>query len=364
MRNITTFMAVMPLMILLTSQCKTSKDSMKVQQSMKIETMNDKKDMKEIYFAGGCFWGTEHFFKQIRGVVATQVGYANGNTQKPSYEEVYTDKTGFTETVKVVYDPKQVDLQLLLDLFYETIDPTSLNKQGNDIGTRYRTGIYTIDDSDREMISKSLNELASKYNQPIVVENLPLKNFYDAEEYHQNYLDKNPRGYCHINPKLFQMAKEANPMEKSSPMQYEKPNDEVLKEKLTEIQYNVTQKNATERPFHNEYWNEFREGIYVDITTGEPLFISTDKFDAGCGWPSFSKPIDKKLIAEKMDKSHGMTRIEVRSKTGDAHLGHVFTDGPSDKGGLRYCINSASLRFIPKDEMKKEGYGDYLNLLK
>ncbi|MFK8282686.1 peptide-methionine (R)-S-oxide reductase MsrB [Capnocytophaga cynodegmi] len=364
MRNITTFMAVMPLMILLTSQCKTSKDSMKVQQSMKIETMNDKKNMKEIYFAGGCFWGTEHFFKQIRGVVATQVGYANGNTQKPSYEEVYTDKTGFTETVKVVYDPKQVDLQLLLDLFYETIDPTSLNKQGNDIGTRYRTGIYTIDDSDREMISKSLNELASKYNQPIVVENLPLKNFYDAEEYHQNYLDKNPGGYCHINPKLFQMAKEANPMEKSSPMQYEKPNDEVLKEKLTEIQYNVTQKNATERPFHNEYWNEFREGIYVDITTGEPLFISTDKFDAGCGWPSFSKPIDKKLIAEKMDKSHGMTRIEVRSKTGDAHLGHVFTDGPSDKGGLRYCINSASLRFIPKDEMKKEGYGDYLNLLK
>ncbi|MFJ1474118.1 peptide-methionine (R)-S-oxide reductase MsrB [Capnocytophaga cynodegmi] len=364
MRNITTFMAVMPLMILLTSQCKTSKDSMKVQQSMKIETMNDKKDMKEIYFAGGCFWGTEHFFKQIRGVVATQVGYANGNTQKPSYEEVYTDKTGFTETVKVVYDPKQVDLQLLLDLFYETIDPTSLNKQGNDIGTRYRTGIYTIDDSDREMISKSLNELASKYNQPIVVENLPLKNFYDAEEYHQNYLDKNPGGYCHINPKLFQMAKEANPMEKSSPMQYEKLNDEVLKEKLTEIQYNVTQKNATERPFHNEYWNEFREGIYVDITTGEPLFISTDKFDAGCGWPSFSKPIDKKLIAEKMDKSHGMTRIEVRSKTGDAHLGHVFTDGPSDKGGLRYCINSASLRFIPKDEMKKEGYGDYLNLLK
>ncbi|WP_212923061.1 peptide-methionine (R)-S-oxide reductase MsrB [Capnocytophaga cynodegmi] len=364
MRNITTFMAVLPLMVLLTSQCKTSKDSMKVQQSMKIETMNDKKNMKEIYFAGGCFWGTEHFFKQIRGVVATQVGYANGNTQKPSYEEVYTDKTGFTETVKVIYDPKQVDLQLLLDLFYETIDPTSLNKQGNDIGTRYRTGIYTIDDSDREMITKSLNELASKYNQPIVVENLPLKNFYDAEEYHQNYLDKNPGGYCHINPKLFQMAKEANPMEKSSPMQYEKPNDEVLKEKLTEIQYNVTQKNATERPFHNEYWNEFREGIYVDITTGEPLFISTDKFDAGCGWPSFSKPIDKKLIAEKMDKSHGMTRIEVRSKTGDAHLGHVFTDGPSDKGGLRYCINSASLRFIPKDEMKKEGYGDYLDLLK
>ncbi|GIJ96452.1 peptide-methionine (R)-S-oxide reductase [Capnocytophaga stomatis] len=370
MKNITTFMAVLPMMILLTSQCKTSKESMKMQESgmkmqnMEMKTTNNKKNMKEIYFAGGCFWGTEHFFKQIRGVVATQVGYANGNTQKPSYEEVYTDKTGFTEAVKVVYNPKEVDLQLLLDLFYETIDPTSLNKQGNDIGTRYRTGIYTIDDSDRKMIEKSLNELASKYNQPIVVENLPLKNFYDAEEYHQNYLDKNPDGYCHINPKLFQMAKNANPMPQANEKSYEKPTDEVLRSKLTEIQYDVTQKNATERPFDNEYWDEFREGIYVDITTGEPLFISTDKFESGCGWPSFSKPIDKKLIAEKIDKSHGMTRVEVRSKTGDAHLGHVFTDGPSDKGGLRYCINSASLRFIPKEEMKKEGYGDYLKLLK
>ncbi|GIM60898.1 peptide-methionine (R)-S-oxide reductase MsrB [Capnocytophaga canis] len=370
MKNIITFMAVLPIMILLTSQCKISKESVKIQESvmkkqnMDIKTKNNKKDMKEIYFAGGCFWGTEHFFKQIRGVIATQVGYANGNTQRPSYEEVYTDKTGFTEAVKVVYDPKEVDLQLLLDLFYKTIDPTSLNKQGNDIGTRYRTGIYTVDDSDRKIIEKSLNELASKYNQPIVVENLPLKNFYDAEENHQNYLDKNPDGYCHINPKLFQVAKEANSLPKNGKKMYEKPTDDVLKDKLTKIQYEVTQKNATERPFHNEYWNEFREGIYVDITTGEPLFISTDKFESGCGWPSFSKPIDKKLIAEKIDKSHGMTRVEVRSKTGDAHLGHVFTDGPLDKGGLRYCINSASLRFIPKEEMKKEGYGDYLKLLK
>ena len=149
-------------------------------------------------------------------------------------------------------------------------------------------------------------------------------------------------------------------MEKTT---YQKPDDAALRNILTDEQYAVTQKNATEHPFHNEYWNEFREGIYVDITTGEPLFISTDKFDSGCGWPSFSKPIDKKLVKEKLDTSHGMTRVEVRSHTGDAHLGHVFTDGPAESGGLRYCINSASLRFIPKDKMNEEGYGEHISLL-
>lgn len=356
------FSSILSIFIFLSAQsCNSQGVSNK---KTKETTMNDVKGTKEIYFAGGCFWGTEHFFKQIRGVVATQVGYANGNIQNPTYEEVYTDGTGFTETVKVVYDPKQVELELLLDLFFKTIDPTSLNKQGNDIGTRYRTGIYFKNKQDKAIIKKALQGLASQYKKPVVVENLPLENFYDAEEYHQNYLDKNPEGYCHINPKLFQMAKEANPLPKNDKKQYKKPSDAVLKDKLTQIQYNVTQRNATERPFDNEYWDEFREGIYVDITTGEPLFVSTDKFESGCGWPSFSKPIDKKLIAEKLDTSHGMTRLEVRSKTGNAHLGHVFTDGPADRGGLRYCINSAALRFIPKEEMKKEGYGEYLKLLK
>ena len=140
---------------------------------------------------------------------------------------------------------------------------------------------------------------------------------------------------------------------------FQKPDDQTLRSKLTAEQYAVTQQNATERAFKNEYWNEKREGIYV----GEPLFISTDKFDSGCGWPSFSKPIDKSLVMEKTDLSHGMKRIEIRSKTGDAHLGHVFNDGPADKGGLRYCINSASLRFIPKAKMEEEGYADYLPLL-
>ena len=314
-----------------------------------------------LYFAGGCFWGTEHFCKQIRGVISTEVGYANGTLQHaPSYEEVCSGNTGFAETVKIVYNPQVVDLKLLLELYFKTIDPTSLNKQGNDVGDQYRTGIYYTDAGVKTTIDEAIAALAKNYKKPIVVEVSPLKNFYQAEEYHQDYLDKNPRGYCHIPTKLFEVARKANP----EPIKFKKPTEAELRSRLSKEQYAVTQQNATETPFANEYWDEQREGIYVDITTGEPLFSSLDKFQSGCGWPSFAKPIDKKLIAEKEDKSYHMIRTEVRSKLGDAHLGHVFDDGPKQLGGLRYCINSASLRFIPKEDMQKEGYGEYLVLFK
>lgn len=319
------------------------------------------KNQAEIYFAGGCFWGTEHFLKQIEGVESTQVGYANSTVANPSYEQVCTGTTNAAETVKVVYDPEKVDLDLLLELYFQTIDPTSLNRQGNDRGTQYRTGIYYIDENNIPIINEAIKALSAQYNNPIAIEIKPLKNFYPAETYHQDYLDKHPNGYCHINPALFEMARKANT---SHTKKYQKPDDATLRKKLSAEQYAVTQKSATEPAFHNEYWNEHRPGIYVDITTGEPLFVSTDKFDSGCGWPSFSKPIQKDLIAEKKDNSYGMIRTEVRSKAGDAHLGHVFTDGPRDKGGLRYCINSASLRFIPKEKMEEEGYKEYLPLVK
>lgn len=324
----------------------------------KMITMKDSD--KTIYFAGGCFWGTEHFFKQVRGVSSTKVGYANGIFKDPTYREVSTGKTNFAETVKLTYDPDIVSLDLLLDLFFKTVDPTSLNKQGNDVGTQYRAGIYFVDESDEAIIKSKVDSLATQYNKPIVLEVLPLTNFYDAENYHQDYLDKNPGGYCHIPKALFEYAKNANPEKESK---YKKMDKDELKKTLTPIQYEVTQNSATERPFTSEYDKEFREGIYVDITTGEPLFSSTDKFDSGCGWPSFSKPITRDLINEYSDRTHGMIRTEVRSKTGDAHLGHVFTDGPRDKGGLRYCINGASLKFIPKDEMAAKGYAEYLPLL-
>ena len=314
------------------------------------------KATKEIYLAGGCFWGTEHFLKLI-------VGYANGNIAHPTYQQVCTGKTDFAETVKVQYNPEVVDLPFLIGLYFKTIDPTSLNRQGNDRGTQYRTGIYYTQPDDLPIIKETVDRLAVGYTRPLVVEIKPLKNFYPAETYHQDYLDKNPGGYCHIHPELFELARKAK-MPKKQAVVYSKPDDATLRSQLTPEQYAVTQKNATELAFHNEYWNEHRPGIYVDITTGEPLFVSTDKFDSGCGWPSFSKPIDRKLIQEKTDTTHGMVRTEVRSATGNAHLGHVFTDGPANKGGLRYCINSASLRFIPKDKMKAEGYGDYLDLVK
>lgn len=319
------------------------------------------KNQAEIYFAGGCFWGTEHFLKQIKGVKSTQVGYANSTVANPTYEQVCSGMTNAAETVKVVYDPEEVDLDLLLELYFQTIDPTSLNRQGNDRGTQYRTGIYYIDENNIPTINKAIKALSTQYSKPVAIEVKPLENFYPAETYHQDYLDKNPNGYCHINPALFEMARKANA---SHTKIYHKPDDSTLRQKLSAEQYAVTQKNATEPAFHNEYWNERRPGIYVDITTGEPLFVSTDKFDSGCGWPSFSKPIQKDLVTEKKDNSYGMIRTEVRSKTGDAHLGHVFTDGPQDKGGLRYCINSASLRFIPKEKMKDEGYEEYLPLVK
>ena len=321
----------------------------------------ENKNLKEVYFAGGCFWGTEHFFQQIRGVVETEVGYANGNKKNPTYEEVISHTTGFAETVKVKYDPQQVELKLLIDLYFKTIDPTSKDQQGNDRGNQYRTGIYSTDKETAAIIKSEVENLAKNYSKPVVVETIPLKNFYSAETYHQDYLEKNPGGYCHIEPGLFEMAKNANPLPAKS-VKYQKQDKSVLKEKLTSEQYRVTQENGTEMPFENEYWDETREGIYVDITTGEPLFISTDKFESGCGWPSFSRPIDASLLAERVDTAHGMVRKEVRSITGNAHLGHVFEDGPRELGGLRYCINSASLKFVPRNQMDADGYGAWLYL--
>lgn len=328
---------------------------------------NTESDMrqKEIYFAGGCFWGTEHFFSLVHGVTDTETGYANSDVADPGYKEVCTGKTGAAETVRVTYDPDSVSLPFLLELFYMTIDPTSLNRQGNDVGTQYRTGVFFTDSADYPVIAASLSELRKEYDEPVVVEVDRLRNFYPAEDYHQDYLDRNPGGYCHIDPELFKVAREARDyrlQEKES--RYVKPSDQELRRKLTPLQYAVTQEAATERPFTNEYDHEFRPGIYVDIVTGEPLFVSSDKFDSGCGWPAFSRPISPEMVTEHTDLSHGMVRTEVRSAIGDSHLGHVFNDGPKSSGGLRYCINGASLRFIPEAEMEKSGYGEYLPLIR
>lgn len=315
--------------------------------------------MSELYLAGGCFWGMEQYLASIHGVLSTQVGYANGTTENPTYEEVCRNHTGHAETVRVVYDPAIISLEFLLELYYEAVDPVSINRQGGDTGEQYRTGIYFVTEEDRPVIQSSLARLQNRYSLPIAIEVRPLQNFSPAEEYHQKYLDKNPGGYCHIGPDLMEKAAKAL----VNPTAYPAPEPDGLRKTLTPIQYQVTQENATEPPFQNSYFQTFRPGLYVDVTTGEPLFASTDKFESGCGWPSFAKPIDPGVLREHRDTTHGMDRTEIRSRSGDAHLGHVFPDGPKELGGLRYCINSAALRFIPKEEMEQEGYGYLLNLI-
>jgi peptide methionine sulfoxide reductase msrA/msrB len=245
--------------------------------------------MKTIYLAGGCFWGIQKYLSLIPGVKETAVGYANGPTENPSYKEVCKN-SGHAETVRVVYDENTVTLTELLDLYAEVIDPVSVNKQGEDTGIQYRTGIYYEDGSDRPIISGWLTLLQESLSKPVAIELAPLQNFYPAEAYHQNYLDKNPGGYCHIPAAKFDKAR-------GGANQAHAGKDELRKQ-LTPMQYEVAVGGATEPPFENEYYNNFEQGIYVDVISGKPLFISTDKFESGCGWPAFSKPIDAALLTQ------------------------------------------------------------------
>ena len=311
--------------------------------------------MAEIYLAGGCFWGLEEYFSRIEGVEETTVGYANGQVESTNYQLIH--QTDHAETVHLVYDEKRISLREILLYYFRVIDPLSVNKQGNDVGRQYRTGVYYTNQADKNVIEQVFVEQEKQLGQKIAVELEPLRHYVLAEDYHQDYLKKNPGGYCHIN-----VNDAYQPL--VDPGQYEKPTDAELKEQLSEEQYQVTQNSATERPFHNAYNATFEEGIYVDVTTGEPLFFAGDKFESGCGWPSFSRPIARDVLKYYEDKSHGMERIEVRSRSGNAHLGHVFTDGPESAGGLRYCINSAALRFIPKEKMEAEGYAYLLQHMK
>ena len=314
------------------------------------------KNINKIYLAGGCFWGVEAYMKRIDGVIDANSGYANGITENPTYEDVIYKGTGHAETVEVTYNSEKISLGTLLKYYFRIIDPTSLNKQGNDKGTQYRTGIYYIDLEDKDIIEKEITLLQKNYPKKIMVEVMPLIRFDLAEDYHQDYLKKNPNCYCHID-----LSKADNIIIDEN--KYAKLSDNELKSKLTEKQYKVTQLGDTERAFNNEYWDFFEPGIYVDITTGEPLFSSKDKFNSQCGWPSFSKPIVPEVVNYHRDNSFNMERVEVVSRVGKAHLGHVFDDGPREFGGLRYCINSAAIEFIPLKNMEEKGYGYLKNII-
>lgn len=325
---------------------------------------------RTIYLAGGCFWGLEAYMERVEGVVDAVSGYANGKTTNPSYEDVVKG-SGHAETVKVTYDADKTNLATILAYYNKVIDPTSLNKQGNDKGVQYRTGIYYTDPSDKAIIDDNLGKLARQFNQKIVVENQPLRHFYEAESYHQDYLTKNPNGYCHIDVSLAnQKIPVIRPLPKADtlsqaldPTRYQQY-DKNLQGRLSKAQFNITQNGATERAFSHHYDHLFDKGLYVDVVSGEPLFLSTDKYNSGCGWPSFTKPISQEVITTLSDTSFNMVRTEVRSRVADSHLGHMFNDGPKDKGGLRYCINGDALQFIPLSDMQNAGYGALIDLVK
>lgn len=312
--------------------------------------------LKLAAFAGGCFWCMVSPFEELPGIHGIISGYTGGHTSNPTYEEVCTGNTGHYEAVQITYDPAIFPYSKLLELFWQQIDPTDEGGQFHDRGESYRTAIFYYDEQQRLDAEASKLELAQsgRFDKPIVTEILPAATFYPAEEYHQQYHRKNAGHY-----KLYRRA---SGREDFLARHWYGPSDpEALKQQLTPIQYEVTQNNATERPFTGEYWDTEEDGIYVDIVSGEPLFSSRDKYDAGCGWPSFTRPLQSYAIKENTDTSHAMIRTEVRSRLGDSHLGHVFDDGP-EPTGLRYCINSAALRFVPKDKLVDEGYGEYLYL--
>lgn len=311
--------------------------------------------IREVYLAGGCFWGVEAYVGLIDGVTETEVGYANGTTTDPTYEDVVTGETGHAETVRVAYDSARITLDELLIYYLRIVDPTLLNQQGPDIGTQYRTGIYVTDSEGLAVAQHRLAQLQKTLTDPVVIEAQLLDSFTPAEDYHQDYLDKNPGGYCHVN-----LADAEGPVLRVS--DYPRPSDDELSAILTPEQYAVTIDGETEDPFTNEYVDNQEPGIYVDVVTGEPLFSSADKFDSGSGWPSFTRPIADYLVTYTPDGVEVPSGAEVRSRSGDIHLGHVFPDGPEDAGGLRYCVNSAALRFVPLEEMAAAGYADVVEL--
>ena len=310
--------------------------------------------MEKAYFAGGCFWCMVEPFDTYPGVQSVTTGFMGGEEEHPTYEAVVAGFTGHKEVVEVVFDSTVLSYEKLLDIFWRQIDPTDEGGQFADRGASYQTAIFVTNEAQRAKAEASKNALRQSGRfAKVVTPILDAKAFYKADEHHQQYHKKNALHY-----RLYKKGSGRSAYLETH--WQEKPDKKSLKKRLTKMQFYVTQENGTEPPFHNPFWNQKEEGIYVDIVSGEPLFSSLDQYDAGCGWPSFTKPLQP--VKETMDTSHGMRRIEVRSQRADSHLGHVFDDGPSDQGGLRYCINSASLKFIPTSELEKEGYGEYRQL--